>query len=514
MSCNEGYNTRNKGSRREPLFRGRSSRPRGRGRSVPPANFTDPGVGHVTVGTSSARFRDNSVPPRFQNFPTMDQISIHTASSMHSVHSPGERNVDNSIPNVFEHRNVQHLTPHIAVQNGDQREFPSYVLPGTPLVNDQLPSGLLSDILQGMSDLRVTFQQELSSIRSDLPNLVRAEVFQVSQPVFRPSQNFSPMSNNIKASAYQNVVLNSEPSRPPVSDQVGSNAPMIPFSHYFPLFDQNANASSHTNFIPPSSLSAQNQSSMPIPNQGSLLNSVPSEIYHSSIPRTETKVFDFRPKISDLSAYNGDNEQLNPKEFISSLDDYFLDFRVSEKTKLAQTRKLLTGPAQTWFWATQFVDFSDFKTKFLRHFWGEEIQSTVRQSLNIPDQYKQEHGSMTNYFLKKLRVARCLDTPIPDKELIRTIVSHFGYQVKWAITHCNASTIDTVIEKLTELDQLNLNRFTNTKRTNQQPSSANHNTQNAQSKNFVPNQVKVNQVSVDVSQPPPNFELSEENDLN
>ena len=63
--------------------------------------------------------------------------------------------------------------------------------------------------MQDMSDLRVAFQRELFSIRSDLPNLLRAEVDRAVVPSCNKNTQATHVSNfgnhNIQRQSGQNV---------------------------------------------------------------------------------------------------------------------------------------------------------------------------------------------------------------------------------------------------------------------------------------------------------------------
>ena len=247
---------------------------------------------------------------------------------------------------------------------------------------------------------------------------------------------------------------------------------------------------------PDSNIKSNEVQSEPVP-MPNLVNDNPHE--DQSFGRkfeSETKRFDFRPKFRDLPKYSGKDDDINPKEFIQEIDNFFLETRASEATKLSSAARQLTGTARVWFgaYSNSFDNYLDFKKKFLNHFWSEEKQYKVRASLCIPNQYNPDSGNMTDYFLKQLNLARRLDETIPEKSLIRDIVGHFSTQVKWAVTHCNANTVDTVIEKLQELDQLNVSKYPNNKPAFQK----------------LGYQKQVNQLEVgpDFSQPPPSNSLN------
>lgn len=201
--------------------------------------------------------------------------------------------------------------------------------------------------------------------------------------------------------------------------------------------------------------------------------------------------FYYQPSIKDLSVYSGNDDQLNPKEFIAGVENFFSEAQASDRTRILEAGRLLTHKAATWYQAKSgtFVSFNDFKTRFLSYFWNETKQNKIRSRVFVPGQYRPEMGDMSDYFLNNLKKARFLDDPIPERTLLAAIISHFPSDVQWALTHCNARTEDLVIEKLLELDALP--KPSNSSDSFNQQSSSN---QNKGMHKFT-NQARVNQIS-------------------
>ncbi|XP_072162617.1 uncharacterized protein [Bemisia tabaci] len=190
--------------------------------------------------------------------------------------------------------------------------------------------------------------------------------------------------------------------------------------------------------------------------------------------------FYYKVSPKDITPYNGDDEKVSPSEFVKSLDDFFIEARMSDTRKVAQAGRLLEGSAATWFRAyqSQIIDYSDFKSKFFHYFWSESKQAEIRASIYVPNQFRPEQGSMTNHFLGKVRKARSLDEPISDKAIISAVLQHFPHDVQWALIHSNANTVDLMIEKLRELDRIRPSSAAPFNRRNTQTGQNNQHAQN------------------------------------
>ncbi|CAH0388255.1 unnamed protein product [Bemisia tabaci] len=419
MSFSEGYNTRNRHNRR-----GQFNHVNG---APPPFNFNVTPNFRVPPPNFNARF---SAPNPLNNLAQNGQVvfqrpifsapqnlgtgrgrgqptlpyrhpSLHSeySGSIHSLHS--NRSSTPGIPHLTPQVTINSMHPqnshtpfqqHVTNFDSNNPRQSNFLIPRQQTANPT--DVLVSNLLDGINEMKLAFQSEIVALRNEVAN-----------------KQLSPAS-----------IVPSADTVPPAS--MVPNAVSAPSSSNFNL---NVTADEPTN------IRIKKESDL-------------------------GRKFDFRPKFRDLPKYSGkDDDVVNPKEFIQEIDNFFMEADASEISKLSNVSRQLLGDARVWFsaYSSEFKDYQDFKDKFLKHFWGEERQSKVRSSLCVPNQYKPEMGSMTAYFLKRLHVARRLDERIPERSLIRDIVGHFNDEVKWAVTHCNATSVDTVIEKLQALDALN-----------------------------------------------------------
>jgi phage shock protein A len=120
-----------------------------------------------------------------------------------------------------------------------------------------------------------------------------------------------------------------------------------------------------------------------------------------------------------LSLFETGNDQ-NPVRHTQELDEYFALKSVPKHLRLAiATRSLKCPSSRDWALATSktWNSYEDFKSAFIKQFWGSDCQSTVRCSMYQGRYNKHDKRNMANHFLKFAVLARFLNPPMESEEL-------------------------------------------------------------------------------------------------
>lgn len=147
---------------------------------------------------------------------------------------------------------------------------------------------------------------------------------------------------------------------------------------------------------------------------------------------------------------------LNKVKFIQNMDEMREMIRCS-----------LGGQALLWFNSNIFeiANYKQFESKFLGYFWGENSQSLVREKLYF-GKFEYNRSSNLNYYaLKLFTLAKFLDPPMREEEIIMSIARHFKSEVAETISLQNINTFDQFSNYLLRMERglgNNRNRNTNT----------------------------------------------------
>ena len=164
----------------------------------------------------------------------------------------------------------------------------------------------------------------------------------------------------------------------------------------------------------------------------------------------------FSLKFKDLQLFDGSITGVHPKEFIAEVETYYQCSSATDEMRLVEVRRLLRGDAKAWYqiYNPSFTSFAKFKEEFLKYFWGPRVQNSVRQAMLSPNQKPPECGQLATNFLNKVKCIRYFDEPVPEQQVVSTVMSQFPYDIRSAVVQANADTVGSVLDILRGFDQL------------------------------------------------------------
>ncbi|CAH0385897.1 unnamed protein product [Bemisia tabaci] len=192
-----------------------------------------------------------------------------------------------------------------------------------------------------------------------------------------------------------------------------------------------------------------------------------TSISNSSIHSRESQVTRKKStmKIRDPQSFDGNLDNLHPRDFIKNLVTFFDYHNVHDSDRLDHMYRFLKGEAMIWFRARQhFSSFKDFEDEFFKFYWGPAEQSSIAASL-YAGRYS-DKDKLASYFLKYMRDLQFLDEPISDSNIIAAVLTHFPRDVQQHFTQPGENTIDSELAKLQRLDKI---RKTGSKKGVEQP---------------------------------------------
>ena len=111
------------------------------------------------------------------------------------------------------------------------------------------------------------------------------------------------------------------------------------------------------------------------------------------------------------------------------------------------------------------MTYNDFKTIFKEHSWDIRKQAEIRNKV-INGYYNPKiDSSMGEHMMKMVQIAKFLEPPIEERELISLIAGHFPSEIRSAIIVAIPNTLKETMRLLKDLqghDETNRNREINT----------------------------------------------------
>ena len=146
---------------------------------------------------------------------------------------------------------------------------------------------------------------------------------------------------------------------------------------------------------------------------------------------------------------------MNPQEFITELEKYFLVTRVEEGYKMSVVEGALDGRAKIWYRALRNVvnTYPRFKAAFLAEFYSIPIRVRIKsQWLSSP--YTVQSGSLQTYFFKQITEAQYFDPPLDPLEINYTIIQQLPTQVQNSLISIDYTSMDAISGALSKLDAI------------------------------------------------------------
>lgn len=139
-----------------------------------------------------------------------------------------------------------------------------------------------------------------------------------------------------------------------------------------------------------------------------------------------------------------------PMNFVRELEEYLQVLDVSDDLGLKLIGQSLTNDAKDWWVARRDVisTWEDFKTRFLARYWSEETQREVKRDLVFGYYLPESKLGWSEYAGRKYAVARGLNPPLSEAEIVGNLTRHFGDAVVEGARCRNITDIDRLLEFL------------------------------------------------------------------
>lgn len=159
-----------------------------------------------------------------------------------------------------------------------------------------------------------------------------------------------------------------------------------------------------------------------------------------------------KPK-SDFPIFD-DRSNLHPVDFLKQIESIYRceGIPVDQFILNGMGHLYFKNNARTWADAflSTFVNFNDFKHHFLSQFWNHSQQLEVRIKLDS-NVYRENSGlSFTDHFNKYVAMAKHLEPPYTERQLIQIIARHFPPSV--SCTLVGTTTFQGVLERLRQAE--------------------------------------------------------------
>ncbi|KDR13327.1 hypothetical protein L798_12952 [Zootermopsis nevadensis] len=142
---------------------------------------------------------------------------------------------------------------------------------------------------------------------------------------------------------------------------------------------------------------------------------------------------------------------------VKQLDEYFELKAIPPQFRLTIAVKSLTNEsAKSWILATAgtFQNYEKFKSSFIRQFWSNESQSETRCRIYQEKFSRQSDKSMSDHFLKYAVLARHLQPPMEDQEIIFALKAHYPISVQRIWLAKQHKNVEEVVSFLRQMDEI------------------------------------------------------------
>ena len=151
--------------------------------------------------------------------------------------------------------------------------------------------------------------------------------------------------------------------------------------------------------------------------------------------------------------FSGDHKE-RPIQFLNQLNDYLNIYRLEGKNSLCMISQCLVGNAKKWWQLNDgnFNNVDEFSRAFKNRFWNVDVQKMVRKKIDFNRFNESGKSTRTNYAMEIFSLAKDLDNPYSEEELVRAIGSHFERDIYGAIIGQGVKTSERLFEILDQFE--------------------------------------------------------------
>lgn len=194
------------------------------------------------------------------------------------------------------------------------------------------------------------------------------------------------------------------------------------------------------------------------------------------------------------------DESENPNLFLEKLNKFFLTKRISEENKLNVLEGVFEGRVRVWFETqrNQFIDFNDFRIKFLNEFYSIPIRVKYKSNW-LAKRFEPNRESLHSYFLGQIQQAQYFLPRMEDYEVHYTIISQMPIRVREAMATADFSDFNKISQALNQLDLTFSDKSNGQKKPQSNNNNCQSNTQPHSSASYSNNHSQENKNKIKVS---------------
>lgn len=165
--------------------------------------------------------------------------------------------------------------------------------------------------------------------------------------------------------------------------------------------------------------------------------------------------------------FEGDANKLHPKIFLQMLKNKIKNIQNMDDIKEI-IHANLEGQALLWYNSIvlDINNYEYFEQSFLKYFWGENTQSFVRENLYFGKFDYCRSSNMNYYALRLFTLAKYLDPPMNEEEIVMSIARHYKAEVAETIALQNINKFEQFSSYLLRIERGLLHRnYNNTNNT-------------------------------------------------
>lgn len=138
--------------------------------------------------------------------------------------------------------------------------------------------------------------------------------------------------------------------------------------------------------------------------------------------------------------FSGGKGDVHPVDFMRRVEDHFRGHGVPPNQALDRVRDCFQGAAEAWmtFNRVRFASWGEFRDAFLAEFWSSEKQDELMNDV-FRGSYRREQGGMKAYVYDLAAKASYLDPPLEESVVVRALKRHFPNSVRQILAGSRAS---------------------------------------------------------------------------
>ncbi|CAH1110293.1 unnamed protein product [Psylliodes chrysocephalus] len=152
--------------------------------------------------------------------------------------------------------------------------------------------------------------------------------------------------------------------------------------------------------------------------------------------------------------FDGNIFKIHPKVFVKIVKNKIRNLKSIDDIK-EYIREAIDKDVVVWFSSREreFRTYEDFEKSFLECYWGEVVQSNVRENLYFGKFDDKKNMKYSQYALQLFNIAQYLDPPMREEEIIRYIARHFKFEITETIILQNIKDMNMLNKYLSRIEQ-------------------------------------------------------------